>query len=255
MVGNTLWTVWRRVKMKANSRALMLALLSVIAAGRSGVAQDTKFTPPPGQESADVKRSIDQAEATLRVGKSASDILTDPAFLVAHEWPRFRELIRRAAQSSQVTITSPNEPGTPLRVAGRVLGRDGQPMKSAEVYVYQTSAKGWYSDRAAHYEVHEGDRKHARIFGYLLTDNVGRFDLRTIRPAGYPGSNLPAHIHVEIRRPRESFAHLVTEVEFEDDPRLTSAMKARARNEGFAIIPVTKGADNVASARVDFKFP
>jgi protocatechuate 3,4-dioxygenase beta subunit len=240
--------------MNAMLRASILALLGSVVAARSGADQDTRFTPSPGQESAEVRRSIDQAETNLRAGHSASDLLMDPTFLGAHEWPRFRELIRRAAASPRATIITPAEPGMRLTIAGLVLNRDGQPVRSAEVYVYQTSAKGWYSDRAAHYAVPEGDRKHARLFGYLRTDDAGRFELRTIRPAGYPGSDLPAHIHVECRRPDESFAQLVTEVQFEDDPRLTAAMKARARNEGFAIVPVTMGADHVTSVRVDLQF-
>ena len=240
--------------MNAMPRASILALLGLVVAARSGADQDTRFTPPPGQEPAGISRLIDQAQTALRAGHSASDLLRDPTFLGAHEWPRFRDLIRRVAASSRVTIIVPHELGMRLTIVGRVLDRDGQPVRSAEVYVYQTSAQGWCSDRAAHYAGPEGDRRHARLFGYLRTDDAGRFELRTIRPAGYPGSQLPAHIHVEVRRPEESFARLVTEVQFADDPRLTAAMKARARTEGFAIISVRTGADDVASGRVDFQF-
>src|SRR5262249_44681035 len=157
------------IEMNAMLRASILALLGSVVAARSGAAQDTRFTPPPGQESAEVKRSIDQAETRLRAGHSASDLLMDPTFLAAHQWPRFRELIRQATASSRVTIIPPTEPGMRLTIAGRVLDRNGQPVRSAEVYVYQSSAKGWYSDRAVHYAAPEGDRKHARLFGYLRT--------------------------------------------------------------------------------------
>jgi protocatechuate 3,4-dioxygenase beta subunit len=34
----------------------------------------------------------------------------------------------------------------------------------------------------------------------LKTEREGRFELRAIRPSGYPDSDLPAHIHIEIER-------------------------------------------------------
>jgi protocatechuate 3,4-dioxygenase beta subunit len=44
----------------------------------------------------------------------------------------------------------------------------------------------------------EGDRRHARLFGYLRTDENGKFEFSTVKPKGYPNSTLPAHIHIEI---------------------------------------------------------
>ena len=143
----------------------------------------TKFTEPPGQETDVMKRIIDQAKAALESGKSTTDILTDSSYLTAHEWPRFRKLIRDSAQPSPVTIVTAKEPGQTLTVAGRVVDGRGQPVKNAVMYFYQTSARGWYSDRAAHVGGMEGDRKHARLFGYLKANEEGRFELRTIRPA------------------------------------------------------------------------
>jgi protocatechuate 3,4-dioxygenase beta subunit len=179
--------------------------------------------------------------------------LSDPVFLPAHEWPRFRRLIRDHARSLELTLVTPDEPGVPLRVTGQVTDRDGQPVKGARLYIYQTSAKGWYSDRASHIAAHEGDRKHARLFGYVVTDDHGHFALRTIRPAGYPQSNLPAHIHVEIEPPGKRGAGRVTEINFEDDPRLNGEMRPRAAQEGFVICRITRGEDGVPCLHADLK--
>ena len=205
-------------------------------------ADSSRFTQPPGEETDAARRSIDQAGTALRGGSSVTSILTDPSFLPFHEWPRFRSLIRREGRSSLVTIVTPGEPGTPLVVNGRVLDGDDRPVARARIYVYQTSARGWYSDRAAHISGNEGDRKHARLFGYLTTDADGRFEVRTIRPAGYPGSDLPAHIHVEVERPGDSPRTLVTEIQFDDDPRLTSEARRQSNQSGFVIVHVEKGA-------------
>jgi protocatechuate 3,4-dioxygenase beta subunit len=216
-----------------------LALLTASLAGEGGRAP--RFTPPPaGEEPASVKDSIDKSAAALRAGKSASDVLTDAAYLPAHEWPRFRGLVRQFARSPDVTLVSRAEPGEALAVTGRVLDRDGKPAPGVVLYAYHTSARGWYSDRAPHVAAPEGDRKHARLFGYLTTDAEGRFRIRTVRPGGYPDGDLPAHIHVELEPPGAGRATVVTEILFDDDPRLTPAARQRSRQEGFVIAPVRR---------------
>ena len=226
-----------------------------LASGQAPSAQRdaTRFTEPPGQETDAMKRIIDQAKAALESGKSTTAILTDSAYLTAHEWPRFRQLIRDSAQPSPVTIVSEKEPGQALTVAGRVVDGYGQPVKAAVMYFYQTSDKGWYSDRAAHVGGMEGDRKHARLFGYLKATEEGRFELHTIRPAGYPDSNLPAHIHVEVERADNPAGGLITEIQFDDDPRLTAEWRKRSQEEGFVIAKITTDSKNQKRVEVELK--
>jgi protocatechuate 3,4-dioxygenase beta subunit len=232
--------------------AFRLCVLATLLLSASAPCQ-TKFTPAPGDETAEAKKRIDEAEATLRAGKSTTEILTDPSFLPAHEWPRFRKLIRQSALSSRATLVTPTEPGMRMVVVGRVVDRAGQPMRGALIYVYHTSAKGWYSDRAAHFAAHEGDRRHARLFGYMRTDADGRYELHTIRPAGYPDADLPAHIHVEIEPPDSPSSALVTEIQFDDDPRLTPEWRRRSRQEGFQIAKVHEDAGGAQRVEVEFR--
>src|SRR5688572_16438229 len=145
-----------------------------------------QFTDPPGDETAHIRALIDRAAATLDGGKDVDAILTDPAFMAAHEYPRVRELIRARATKPGATIGTPDEPGGKLVVTGTIRDARGAPLRGATVYAYQTSAKGWYSARAAHIRANAGDMRHARLFAYLRTDDDGRYELRTIRPAGYP---------------------------------------------------------------------
>jgi protocatechuate 3,4-dioxygenase beta subunit len=226
-----------------------------LAAGQasSGQRHSTRFTDPPGQETEAVQRLIDRAKAALEAGGSTTTLLTDPSFLPAHEWPRFRKLVRDSAQPSPLTIVSPNEPGDPLIVTGRIVGRDGRPVPAAVLYVYQTSSKGWYSDRAAHVAAREGDRRHARLFGYVKTDAGGRFEVRTIRPGGYPDGNLPAHIHVEVERGGQPADSLITEIRFDDDRRLTAEERKRSQQEGFVIAKVTTESENHQRVEVEFR--
>jgi protocatechuate 3,4-dioxygenase beta subunit len=211
-----------------------------------------RFTPPPGEETAEVKALIDRAMAAVAGGRPAGDLLSDPDFLPAHPWPRFRRLIREHAAEGSVVLVTRAEPGNPLVVRGTVRSRDGRPMRGALVYVYHTSARGWYSDRAAHIAGQAGDTRHARLFAYLWSGTDGRYEFRTIRPAGYPGTDLPAHIHVEIQGPDGRGP--VTEIRFDDDPRLTPVMRQRSREEGFLICPVTRRADGAQEVTADFHF-
>ena len=105
-------------------------------------ADEPRFTSPPSEESAAIKNLIDQAQTNLASGKTTSlSLLTDPAFMAAHEWPRFRKLIRENVNNNQLTIVTPQEPGEPLLVSGLVRDKQGQPLKGALIYVYQTAPK------------------------------------------------------------------------------------------------------------------
>jgi protocatechuate 3,4-dioxygenase beta subunit len=227
------------------------------ASGQQGSKESdqVKFTEAPGEETEAVKKLIDQAKAALESAKSATTILTDPSFLAAHEWPRFRKLIRESAPSGRTTIVPPKEPGQPLTVTGRVVDGNGEPVTGALLYFYQTSAKGWYSDRAAHIKAVAGDAKHARLFGYLKTDGMGRFELRTIRPVGFPDTDLPAHIHVEIHGKAEGPANIGTEIRFDDDPRLTPEWRKHSQQAGFVIAKVKKDSEDRQQVEVELKKP
>jgi hypothetical protein len=232
---------------------LLLGCACLTAAGRQPVA-DPKFTPPPGEETPEVRGLIDQGRAALKSGRTVTELLTDGTFMPARPWPRFRALVRAQAPTGAVTLVPASEPGDLLHVRGTIRDADGQPMKGALLYVYHTSAKGWYSDKAAHIAGNSGDVKHARLFAYLKTDAAGRYEFRTIRPGGYPATDLPAHIHVHIEaaggRPR-SYG---TEIRFDDDPRLTREWRERSRREGYLICPVKREGDTVRRVVADFQF-
>jgi len=217
-------------------------------------ADEPRFTPPPTEESATFKNLIDQAQTNLASGKTTPlNLLTDPAFMPVHEWPRFRKLIRENARDNQLTIVTPQEPGDLLLVSGIVRDKQGQPLKGALIYVYQTSTKGWYSDKAPHISGNSGDEKHARLFGYLKANQAGQFELRTIRPAGYPGSNLPAHIHIEIDAAGAESHSLISEILFDDDPRLTPETRERATHERFFISKVERDGSGAQRVKVEFQ--
>lgn len=231
-----------------------VAVIAVVAvAARAQPAGSEQSTPnvvgaPPAKEPAEIVALIDDAASTLSgKEKDPGAVLADLRYLAAHEYPRFRALIKASAPSGTITIAGPDEPGTRLLARGRVLDEQGRPVAGVLLYAYHTDAKGWYSHRGPHVGGNAGDMKHARLFGYVRTDGEGRFELRTIRPAGYPRSDLPQHIHMHFEA--EGFRPLVTEILFDDDPRLSRAQ--RELPGGYPICKIQRqpdGADLVSAA-------
>jgi protocatechuate 3,4-dioxygenase, beta subunit len=65
----------------------------------------------------------------------------------------------------------------------------------------------------------------------VSTDAAGRFEFHTIRPAAYPGRQIPAHVHFTVFTPSGERYH-AGEVQFEDDPLVSSSDRTRSRQEG-----------------------
>lgn len=93
---------------------------------------------------------------------------------------------------SLARIAPETEPGQPLAISGTVYAPDGQtPAPGVIVYAYHTDANGLYRP----------DKRRdlpPRLRGWARTDAHGRFEFRTIRPAPYPGREVPAHVHFQL---------------------------------------------------------
>lgn len=144
------------------------------------------------------------------------------------------EIPTRAPENAPaaVELTGPEEPGTPLVVAGVVEDAEGNPVPGASVFVYQTGADGVYGPQG---------NSNPRIHGYLRTDEEGRFTLHTIKPGSYPGSNVAPHIHLHAVAPG-SDREITKELVFEGDPQVSDRMR---RSSFFYVGDVEEGDDGV----------
>jgi protocatechuate 3,4-dioxygenase beta subunit len=106
--------------------------------------------------------------------------------------------------------------GQPMVVMGRVLNRNGEPVRGARVEIWQANAVGRYA--------HPSDTNTAPLdpdfegFGVALSDAEGRYRFKTIKPAAYPTgptSFRPAHIHFDVSGRQD---RLVTQMYFDGDP-------------------------------------
>ncbi|WP_419998507.1 protocatechuate 3,4-dioxygenase subunit beta [Streptomyces boninensis] len=110
--------------------------------------------------------------------------------------------------------------GERITVSGRVLDREGRPVRGQLVEVWQANASGRYA--------HQRDQHPAPLdpnftgVGRCLTDTEGRYGFTTIRPGAYPWLNhvnawRPAHLHFSVFG--TAFAQrLVTQMYFPGDP-------------------------------------
>lgn len=187
-----------------------------------------------GQDTLSVIKEIEKD--ILSNSKAISEILKDTSLIYLHSLTSFREVIKRNANDKEIEIVSDIEPGTRILVKGILLNKNGDPLPNILIYFYHTSDKGWYSDTSVHILKYEGDHRHSRLFGYVKTDDKGNFAIKTIRPNGYPMSDLAAHIHLQMWKEDGSLLLGVPgELQFDDDVRMTDERRKKSLSEGFLI--------------------
>lgn len=146
--------------------------------------------------------------------RAASGSSAEP--LPACEWCGTAEA--PAGLEAHVRIGGDDEPGERLVVRGVVYEPDGvTPADDVLLYLYHTNAEGIYEKRGD--ETGNG-RRHGHLRGWLRTDDRGRYEIRTIRPASYPGRSEAQHIHVTVQEPDGTPEYWLPSFKFADDPLL-----------------------------------
>lgn len=84
-----------------------------------------------------------------------------------------------------------NVKGERMLISGTVFQADGRtPAPDILIYAYHTDSEGYYG--------RNGEVRHGRFRGWMLTDANGRYEFSSIKPAPYPNNTNPAHIHFTI---------------------------------------------------------
>ncbi len=128
-----------------------------------------------------------------------------------------------AGMKSEARIAPDGEPGAALRVDGLVSNAAGKPASGIVVYAYQTNTKGIYP----HDERFKGTSayRHGKLRGWARSDVSGRYTFTTIRPASYPDSDIPQHIHLHVLEPGRC-TYWIDDLVFTDDTFLTAEQRA-----------------------------
>ncbi len=115
-----------------------------------------------------------------------------------------------------VSLSSRDEPGQRLIISGVVRDQAGVPVPNAFVRAFQADVRGIYT--AARDE-------RPRLCGVARTDSAGRYRFVTIKPASYPNTREPAHVHFEIWAVAVDLQR--ARLEFEGDPYVKRSASSR----------------------------
>lgn len=115
------------------------------------------------------------------------------------------------------------ELGEPLGITGTVFDAAGKPARGIVVYAYQTDAEGHYPPDEARRG--QPGARHGRLRAWVKTDANGEYAFDTVRPGGYPGTDIPQHVHMHVLEPGRC-TYYIDDLLFADDPRLTADKRA-----------------------------
>jgi protocatechuate 3,4-dioxygenase beta subunit len=132
------------------------------------------------------------------------------------------------SDSGDTLVRSPT-PGPGLVVRVSIKDGEGRPVEGAEVDVWHSSPEGLYENQ-------DPGQAEMNLRGRFITDQTGRFDFRSVKPAGYPipvdgpvgelvratrrHNFRPAHLHFMIYKP--GFKTLISQIYTPDDEHIES---------------------------------
>ena len=139
------------------------------------------------------------------------------------------------------TLPDFKEPGPKLEISGTIYQSDGKtPAKGVILYIYHTDQKGVYPQKG---NEPGWAKRHGYLRGWIKTNADGKYKFYTLRPASYPNSRAPQHIHPVIKEPNRN-EYYIDEYLFTDDPFLDENEKANQQKRGGSgIITLTKKQD------------
>jgi protocatechuate 3,4-dioxygenase, beta subunit len=151
--------------------------------------------------------SVSAAKSPTLVATSAQDM--GPFYPVARPPDHDADLTRLKGRTGTAA-------GQPINLIGRVVDLHGNPIRGANVELWQCNAAGRYD--------HPGDRANPAAldpnfqgFARLATDRAGQFKVRSVKPKDYdtPIGRRTPHIHFSIDGRSE---RLVTQMYFPNEP-------------------------------------
>ncbi|HRH43863.1 MAG TPA: hypothetical protein PKY82_19685 [Pyrinomonadaceae bacterium] len=149
--------------------------------------------------------------------------------------------------SWRTVLSKDSDTGEKLLISGTVFEADGKtPAPNVLIYFYHTDIEGYYG--------RNGEPRHGRYRGWMLTDAKGRYEFQTIKPAPYPGRSFAAHIHTTITT-KELKEDWIDNYLFEGDKLISEQERQEAGKKGGfnPILTLEKNANGIWHAKRDIK--
>ncbi|WP_136666977.1 intradiol ring-cleavage dioxygenase [Flavobacterium sp. H122] len=145
--------------------------------------------------------------------------------------------------TSTMVIPSNDSNGEKMVLNGTIYKKDkSTPYPNIILYAYHTDSKGEYSKKGNEKEV---QKWHGSHYGWCKTDENGNYRIETIRPASYPGTTNPAHIHAAVKTQDKQVPFYITDFVFKDDPLLTKIQPNKFSYQGGTGVVDVKKVNNV----------
>ncbi len=121
-----------------------------------------------------------------------------PPLTIGPFYPQIKPL-DQDADMTMVRGRKERAEGRVIHVAGRVINIKGDPVRGAEIEIWQANTHGRYA--------HASDPNKAKLdenfqgYSRLRTDDLGRFRFKTVMPGAYPGLTAgmrTPHIHFDV---------------------------------------------------------
>jgi protocatechuate 3,4-dioxygenase beta subunit len=136
------------------------------------------------------------------------------------------------------TLPDFKESGPKLEISGTIYQADRKtPAKDVILYIYHTDQKGVYPLKG---NETGWAKRHGYLRGWIKTNADGKYKFYTLRPASYPDTRAPQHIHPVIKEANKN-EYYIDEYLFADDPYLDEKEKTNQQKRGGSgIITLTK---------------
>lgn len=146
------------------------------------------------------------------------------------------------------TLPDFNDDGPRLKIEGTVFKKDKRtPAKDVVIYIYHTDQTGVYPKKGKEKGF---ATQHGFLRGWIKTDKEGRYAFYTLRPASYPNSTEPAHIHAVVKESDKN-EYWIDDYIFSDDPFLSAVKDRLQKRGGSGILNLEKTDDAYFSTRRD----
>jgi protocatechuate 3,4-dioxygenase beta subunit len=149
--------------------------------------------------------------------------------------------------SWKTALSKDSDKGEKMIISGTIFESDGKtPAPNVLIYLYHTDTEGYYG--------RNGEHRHGRFRGWMLTDTKGRYEFHTIKPAPYPGRSFAAHIHTTVttKNLKEDW---IDNYLFEGDKLISERERREAGKKGGfnPILTLEQGENGIWMAKRDIK--
>ena len=132
-----------------------------------------------------------------------------------------------------------------ILINGTIYKSDGKTLAANTlIYLYHTDVYGIYG--------RNGEHRHGRYRGWMLTDERGRYEFESILPASYPNSTIAKHIHMTLTT-KDMKEESVDSILFDGDRFLTARDREINRGGFDPVLKLTKGSDGISRGIRDIR--